>query len=127
MTEKERGHRTRAGKLLSTFIRQIAEEETEFVKGADGDDRMVTKAEALARLMWKKALGYVETKTVGGEETHTIYHPDKQMIGMLYDRIEGRAPITVGDSDGKMTTAERVSEQGLKRITSAGGMNKSND
>ena len=35
MTEKERGHRTRAGKLLSNFIRQIAEEETEFIKGAD--------------------------------------------------------------------------------------------
>lgn len=124
MTEKERGHRTRAGKLLSSFIRQIAEEETEFIKDPDGNDRMVTKAEALARLMWKKALGYVETKIVGGEETKTTYHPDKQMIGMLYDRIEGRAPITVGDSDGKMTTAERVSEQGVKRITSAGGISK---
>ncbi len=125
MAEKERGHKTRAGKLLSGYIRLIAEEVTEMVSDPEtGEDRMATKAEGLARLMWKKALGYKEVNIVGGEPVETTYHADKFMMGMLFDRMEGRAPVTVGDSDGKMTTAERVSEQGKKRIASAGGLSK---
>jgi len=124
MTKKERGHKIRAGKLLSNYIRLIAEEETEFIKDVDGEDKMVTKAEALARLIWKKALGYKEINIVKDLPVETTYHPDKYLMGLLFDRMEGRAPITVGDSDGKMTTAERVSEQGKKRIESAGGINK---
>ncbi len=120
-----RGKQTRAGKLLSTFIRQIAEEVTEVVVDpVTGEDRMATKAEGLARLMWKKALGYKETNIVEGSPVDTTYHADKFMMGMLFDRMEGRAPVTVGDSDGKMTTAERVSELGKKRIAQAGGLSK---
>ena len=125
MTKKERGHKTKAGKLLSSYIRLIAEEETEIVVDpVTGEDRMATKAEGLARLMWKKALGYKEVNIVGGLPIEITHHADKFMMGMLFDRMEGRAPVTVGDSDGKMTTAERVSEQGKKRIEQAGGLNK---
>ena len=60
----EHGRRTKAGRLLSAFIRQIAEEQTEMVKDPEtGEDRMASKAEALARLIWKKALGYTEQRT----------------------------------------------------------------
>lgn len=125
MNEKERGHRTRAGRLLSNFIRQIAEEETELISHPEHGDIMATKAEALARLIWKKALGYKEEKTDKEGLVQAYHHaPDKQMAGLIFDRMEGRTPMTVGDSDGKMTTAERVSEQGKKRIESAGGVNK---
>ena len=113
----ERGMRTRAGKLLSSYIRQIAEEETELIKDPKtGDDKMATKAEALARLIWKKALGYVEQNTQDGKLVDIHYHPDKYLMSLLFDRIEGRAPITVGEGDDKITVAERVSEQGKKRI-----------
>ncbi len=125
MTEKERGHRTRVGKLLSNYIRQIAEEETEMVTDPkSNEDRMATKAEALARLIWKKALGWTELQVVKGETIDIRHHPDKYLMGLLFDRMEGRAPLTVGDSDGKMTTAERVTEQGVKRIESAGELSK---
>ena len=127
MTEKERGHRTRVGKLLSNYIRIIAEEETEMViDPKSGEDRMATKAEALARLIWKKALGWTELKIVGDEPTDIQHHPDKYLMGLLFDRMEGRAPLIVGDGDGdgRMTTAEKVSEQGLKRIANAGELDK---
>ncbi len=113
----EHGSRTRAGKLLSSYIRQIAEEETEVVKDPKtGDDRMASKAEGLARLIWKKALGYTEQKVESGKLVDYYFHPDKYLMGLLFDRMEGRAPLNVGEGDEKITVAERVSEQGKKRI-----------
>ena len=112
----ERGLRTRAGKLLSSFIRQIAEEKTELLKDPSGDDKMITKAEGLARLIWKKALGYKETQVIKGELTDIYHHPDKYLMGLLFDRIEGKAPLMIGEGDDKITATERVSEQGKKRI-----------
>ena len=114
MTNKERGIRTRAGKLLTAFIREIAEEETEVL--LDNEDKMVTKAEALARLIWKKALGYKEVNIVKGQPIDTIYHPDKGCMGLIFDRMEGKAPAALDEGDEKLTVAERVSEQGKKRI-----------
>lgn len=120
--------RTRAGKLLSSYIRQIAEEVTELIKDpGSGEDRMATKAEALARLIWKKALGFTEQKVEKGELVDYCHHPDKYLMSLLFDRIEGRAPITVGEGDEKVTVAERVSEQGKKRITEAGELSDSRD
>lgn len=111
------GLRTRAGKLLSSFIRQIAEEETEMVKDPDsGEDRMATKAEKLARDVWRDALGYTETKIEKDMPVDYIHPPSKVARAMLFDRIEGRAPLVVGEGDEKITVAERVSEQGKKRI-----------
>ena len=119
MDNKERGTRTRAGKLLSSFIRQIAEEETELIKDAHGEDKLATKAEALARLIWKKALGYTEQKVDGGKLIDIHHHADKSLMGLLFDRIEGRAPLTIGEGDEKITATERVSEQAKKRINEA--------
>ncbi len=117
MTNKEQGIRTRAGKLLSAFIRQIAEEETEALIDSDvSEDRMVTKAEALARLIWRKALGYKEVQIVKGEAVDIKYAPDKGCMALIFDRMEGKAPASLDEGDEKLTVAERVSEQGKKRI-----------
>lgn len=124
----EHGARTRAGKLLSKYIRQIAEEPTEFLKGENGvDDKMVTKAEYLARLIWKNALGFTEKRMVANVVTDVIHSPDKGCMGLIFDRMEGRAPLMVGEGDDKLTVSERVSEQGKKRIAQAGGMSDNSD
>ena len=68
------GDKQRAGRLLSEHLRKIAQEETEFVIHPDGD-RMVSKAEALARLMFKLALGYEEIKDGGKVELTTRLTP----------------------------------------------------
>jgi len=112
-----RGKQTKAGQLLSQLIRQMALEETELVKGEDCDDAMVTKAEALARYMWKKALGYTEIKVDDDGKTETITHlPDKWAIDRLWDRIEGRVPTTGPEKKEKRSVSDRVSEQNARRL-----------
>jgi len=118
-----RGLQTRAGQLLSQYLRAIAEEKTEFIKGVDGEDKMATKAEALAREIWASALGTpIVEVTDAGEKIKTQRRPDKVMMHLLFDRIEGKAmPISETDKK-KGTVADKVSEQGKKRIGQAGGL-----
>lgn len=125
-TEKsEHGKKTNAGKLLSKFIREIANEEYDdpIIKARGEEAVMVTKAEAIARHIWNVALGYVEevdiykdgVKTGVKLETH---RPDKWAINLIWDRMEGR----VGQADPKKDSdkaplADKVSEQGKKRLS----------
>jgi len=106
----------RAGVILSSLLRNIAEEETEFLKVPGGDDRMITKAEALARLVWKKALGYTEQHTVNSELVDITYQPDRVYAAMLFDRLEGRVAAVEPGKKEKRTVADRVGEQNKKRL-----------
>lgn len=110
----EAGKLQKAGMLLSQFIRSIAFEKTELVK-VDGEDQLASKAEALARLVWKKALGYTEQKVIKGELIDINYPPDRTMISLLWDRMEGRTPLMNPEKGNKRTIADKVSEQGKKR------------
>lgn len=112
----DHGVRTKAGQLLSQFIKQIALEETEFIKDDNGNDRMATKAEALARMVWQRALGFTEQQIVNGESVDIKHSPDRVYVGMLWDRMEGRAPLMNPDKKSGRTIADKVSEQGKKRI-----------
>jgi len=118
----ERGRKSKAGKLLSQYIREIAEEETETIKDADGTDVMATKAEALARKIWHMALGYKEYQGIGDKRCEINHLPDRGMMAMILDRMEGRAPMIAAEGAGKMTAADKVSEQGAKRIAKAGNL-----
>lgn len=111
------GLKTKAGMLLSGFIKEIAQEQTEFIKDDDGDDRMATKAEALARKIWRLALGYSETvKLADGTEKEKPHGPNSTYVGIILDRMEGRAPLLAGDKDSKIPIADRVSNEGKNRI-----------
>ncbi len=116
--------RNKAGKLLSRFIRQIAEEETEFVKDDDGEDRMASKAEAMARLIWKQALGYIELSAPDPSlpPIEIIHRPDQKMLALLYDRMEGRAATATEDETLRPSTAQKISEQGVRRIAALGDL-----
>jgi len=110
------------GRLLSKYIRRIAEENTEFLK-ADSpseDDRMGTKAEALARNLWKLALGWEEVIVTETDSKRVVHPPDAKIAFLLMDRMEGRAPTAVDDTDDRPSAAKKISEQGLKRIKEAG-------
>lgn len=112
------------GRLLSKYIRRIAEENTEFLKAESpsDDDRMATKAEALARNLWREALGWEEVIITGDDAKKVIHPPNARIAFLLMDRMEGRAPTAVDDTDDKPSTAKKVTEQGLKRIADAGGL-----
>jgi len=110
--------KAQAGKILSQFLRMIAEEKTERVNDPEQGDRIASKAEALARIMWKFALGYseIDPKT-GADKTHK---PDKSMIRLLYDRIEGRVPDSAHGKSDTRDVAAKVTELGKQRINAVG-------
>lgn len=132
MTEEKKplsphGRKTRAGQLLSKWLRQIAEEETEVAVDTDGDNIMITKAEAIARLIWQRALGYVlESKNDDGTTHKEYFPPDRQLMSLIFDRIEGRAAMVTDSGPKKRSVADKVSEQGAKRIEQAGKIDATN-
>ena len=125
-TEKsEHGKKVVAGKLLSKFIREIASEihDDPVIKAKGEDAVMVTKAEAIARYIFKLALGYEAQEDIvdkSGKKTGikpVRYWPDKWAINLIWDRLEGRvgAADLKGGSD-KASLADKVSEPGKKRL-----------
>lgn len=108
-------------KLLTKYLRQIGEEVTELIVNKDGEDVMATKMEAMARLIWKDALGYAD-------EQGKKIRPNRTAQNLIYERLEGRVPNATVDKTDKPTAADRVTEQGKDRITKAGGLSgTSND
>lgn len=126
-TEKsEHGKKVAAGKLLSKFLREILNEEYDdpIVKAKGEEAVMVTKAEVIARHIVRAATGYTEDVDVldkDGKKTgiKPVYHrPDKTYIGLIYDRLEGRASMMDAKSGSdKAKLSDRVSEQGKKRLS----------
>ena len=117
--KSQKGIKTKAGQLLSRFLRQVAEEVTELSQ-KDGEDVLISKAQKMADIMWREALGYEEVE-IGkqGQRIVHVHKPDKTMIGLIYERMEGRAPLAQ-EGSGKQEISERVDEQAKNRIEAAG-------
>jgi len=113
----------KATKLLTAKIKEILAEQTE-VEEIDGQPIMISKSEKLARLVVKMALGYTEnvTRVSNGQTViDTVVHqPHCGMIGLVYDRIEGKIPVAKEEEAVTRTLSDRVSEQGKNRIHAAG-------
>jgi len=121
----EKISKQKAGRILNNLLRQVALEPTEFCKDITepGDDRYVTKAEALVRTVYKLALGYKEEVKEDDGTVKTVYHPpNRYLIELIWDRLEGKAAPAEEIKDRRATVSERVSEQGKQRISSAGGV-----
>jgi hypothetical protein len=114
----------RAKRLLTDFIRQIAQEQTEVIEDEESGGRMATKAEALARLIWRKALGFKDVDPATGEERN--FPPDKDMINLVYDRLEGKAGIAENIS-GQGQLPKRISDITKNRLNKLANDAESND
>ena len=119
----EHGLKVRAGQALTRHLIQVGQEKTES-NGFDdkGSSRQITKIEALARLMWKLAFGYEEeirSLNKDGKATMTkkIVAPDKALIALIYDRLEGK--VSSGDDEGakKQPGSNKVQDQVQRRMT----------
>ncbi len=111
------GDKAHAGRLLSEFLRKIAQEKTELHKENDLDEgSMITKAEYMARLMFKIALGYTETD-IKTEKTKVV-KPSAGMMALIFDRMEGRAPAANENLDKKRALPKKVSAENKKRLNS---------
>jgi hypothetical protein len=106
------GQKSRAGRLLSHHLRLIAQECTEL----GPDEQMITKAEFLARTMFRLALGSKTTDPKTNIEEIVV--PDRGMIALIWDRIEGKAAPTDAADDKKMTVPKKVSAENKKRLNS---------
>jgi len=97
------------GSILTRFLKECALDIHDI---AEDDGRPIVKAEALARYVWKAALGWVEEDPDDPEKTVT-HKPNWTAIGLIWDRIEGKAgPVqpekndrTLGDKVGDLARA----------------------
>ena len=108
----EAGNKKRAGHLISSFIRSVAQEKVVAI----GED-MVTRAEALARLLWDMALGSV-IKTVDpdtGKINLAIAVPDKHAMDIIMDRMEGRVGTFEDEKKKSESIPDKISRMNKKR------------
>ncbi len=106
----ELGKKQRAGQLISEYLRAVGTEKTELVDIAVGPDKVkrkiVSKAEALARDMFQKALG--------------IDVDDKLKLEyrkVILDRIDGRPGDSQDDPKGNRgSVPDRISEMNKERL-----------
>jgi len=96
------------------ITRLIRERGNEF-HTVDDEGNPLTRLQALALLVWKKALGWTETDPKTG--TETTHSPDRGFITMIYDRLDGKmAPAIADNGKKKATLSDRVGEQSKRRL-----------
>ena len=112
----ELGQKARAGRLLSEYIRAIGCETDQVVdpdtpKGcAPRMPRMVSKAEALAYHIWRKALPHTD-------DDGNKHEPDIRYIHIVLERAEGKAGTVAEEkSDTRESVPEKVSRLGVERL-----------
>lgn len=97
-------------KKLSKYLETIGHEihDTAY-QDEKGVNRPITRDEALARQIWKRALGYdEETINADGLPSHRKFPPDPKAQQFIFERREGKpeAPIEGDDT----TLLDNVSE-----------------
>ncbi len=88
-------------KRLSEYLKEIGQEihEDAFVTDDCTTIRPITKDEALAREIWKRALGQLITVKNGVDRTeqHRIIPPDAKAQEFIFDRREGKTGTPTDD------------------------------
>jgi hypothetical protein len=110
---KKKNRKIKANRLVSKYISDIAEEETELINV--GGDHMGTKAEALARIIWKNALGFKELDVKTNVEVERP--PNLSYMKILLERMEGKIQ-DVSATRSKKSVADRVAETTKQSLNS---------
>ncbi|MEN6335906.1 MAG: hypothetical protein ABFE01_16760 [Phycisphaerales bacterium] len=112
----ELGQRSRAGRLLSEYIRAIGTETDQVVQDevpqgcTPGMPRMVSKAEALARHIWRNALPRTD-------DDGTRHEPDIRYIHIVLERAEGKAgTVEQEKTDTRESVPDKISRINAERI-----------
>jgi len=107
----QQGSKNRAGKLLSSYLRAIAQEMTEVVDVATDPDtvehKIISKGEAMARDMFEQALNGADAKL------------KLEYRKLILDRIEGKAGDTKNDKPGDRSVPDRISDLNRERLNAA--------
>ena len=109
-----RGSGRGLGQLTKHLSALAAEYETTNDKGDP-----ITRAELLALVVWKKALGWTDPARMQGDIVlvkEVIHKPESWAIQLIYERIEGKAPQAITDEKGRLTAAEKVGELARSKL-----------
>lgn len=102
---------------LTNHLRELAAEVHDWIMEEDGEGKVITKGEALANLLWERALGYDEVKIDDeGNEKRIRHEPAQWAIQLVYERLEGRAPQAVTEDETRRKAKDRVDELAKQRI-----------
>lgn len=100
------------GRQLTKYLKELAM--TLCDETTDDRGNPLTKGQAIAQLLFKKALGY--TEIIEGE---SVYHrPESWAIQLIFERTEGRAPLSVAEPPQQMSAGEKVGELARTRLNS---------
>jgi len=101
-------------KQLTEKLAKLADEA---VTIAD-DGTPITRAEALADLLFKKALGWTETRVDDeGNRKEVRHKPESWAIQLIYERLEGRVAQQQVEEAPRRKAKDRVSDLARKRAS----------
>lgn len=102
-----------SGKQLTNHLRTLAEE---MISVTDAGDP-ITRAQALADLIWKFALGWTEEyRDDNGTLVKKKHPPVAWAMQYLFERTEGRAPVSMPENEGGLKAADKVSDLAKQRV-----------
>lgn len=102
-------------KALTTALRALSEEAVSITD----DGTPVTRAEQLAAIVWKLALGHTEkVKTPEGRVAEVIHPPVPWALQWITERLEGKAPVAVQDENIGIKAADKVRQLSIDRLNS---------
>jgi hypothetical protein len=112
-----RGQKQRSGKLLSEYLRAVAQEIDQVIVEdvppgcAPAMPRLVSKAEALARWLWKRSLP-------SKDDEGNYMPPDLDIVKIVLDRCEGKPGIQGNDDSerAKESVPDKVSRMNAERL-----------
>lgn len=111
---KPKGTKTRYGtRDLTNHLRELAAEAHDWTE----EKGMITKGQALAELLWNRALGYNE-KTISdaGVERVVKHEPLQWAIQLIYERLEGRATNFADEAKKKSGVRDKIDSMAKSRL-----------
>lgn len=101
------------GKHLTEELRKLAVEAVDITP--DGDP--ITRQQKLARMIWNYALGWSEKlRDADGNLVEKIHPPVAWAMQYLYERMEGRAPNAMPESEAGIKATDKVRELAKQRL-----------
>jgi len=115
---RQLGSRARSGRILSEYIRGIANELTEvIIDEITLKPVIVSKGEALARKAWNKAFGRSIVQDEDGKTRIVEGDIDIDWVKIILDRVEGKPGVSTDATEcTEASTADKVSSMNLKRL-----------
>lgn len=89
------------------------------VHTVDDEGNAISREQALADLLWKKALGYTEmTRDDDGNMKQMVHKSESWAMQYIFERREGKAPVALntGDNEGRIKAADKVRELARERL-----------